>query len=131
MKALLLALLLTQSFIATSQATMVCTGKTNFGTTLELTIADDHVAHLSVSDENGNVELKETFQNLDNVWDGHMTGLITASGLSVKYENQYGCIRHVVITTNVRGGGVGYIDTVKVAACRGGSTRDELCLRGR
>ena len=129
MKTILLAVLLSQSFIATTYAAIVCDGKTSFGSSLRLTFADDHSAEVTVLDEDGTTVLDQKFQNVDNVWDGHMTGLFTAAGLSVKYENHYGCIRRAVITTNVRGGGVGYIDTVKVPTCRGGSTRDELCLR--
>ncbi len=128
MKTILMAVLLSQSLLPAANAAIVCEGQTRFGGSLQLTINDDHSAHIAVVNEEGTTELAQTFQTLDNVWDGHMTGLITAAGLSVKYENQYGCIRHVVITTNVRGGATGYIDTVKVAACRGGTTRDALCL---
>lgn len=37
----------------------------------------------------------------DHIWDGHGTGLITAPGLALKYNNIYGCYRDVEITTAV------------------------------
>ncbi len=58
-----------------------------------------------------------------------MTGLITATGLSMKYENHYGCINNAVITANIRAGGSGYIQSVDVAKCRGGTTPDRICWR--
>jgi hypothetical protein len=127
MKAILLSALLLTTASATANAAIVCDAQTRFGTQVQVTIAEDHSAHVTVTDSDGNTGLDEDFPRTANVWDGHMTGLITAPGLSFKYENQYGCIRNVLITTNVRGGGIGFIDTVRVPVCRGGTTSDHVC----
>lgn len=116
------------TLISTANAAIVCNGVTSFGSSLKVTLAEDQSAHVEVTNQDGSKELEQDFKTTDDVWDGHMTGIITAPGLSVKYENQYGCIRNIVVTTNVRGGGVGFIDTVKIRTCRGGSTPDDLCM---
>jgi hypothetical protein len=113
------------SLIPAAQASIVCQGKTTFGSSLRLVLNPDSSAQLAVYDENG-VVVNESFPHTDEAYDGHMTGLITAPGLSVKYENQYGCIRHVVVTANIRGE-IGLIQTVMIPVCRGGSVSDQVC----
>jgi hypothetical protein len=110
-----------------AKAAIVCRATTGFGNSLQVTIEGDKARKLVVTPA-GAVELDETYSEISNVWDGHKTGLITAPGLSLKYENHYGCIRKVTITTNTRGGGVGYIEQLSVAGCTGGTTPDEVCF---
>jgi len=113
-----------------AKAAMVCEGLTELGTTLKLSVdLQAKRARVEVAAPDGTKDVNQVFQRVDHVWDGHMTGLITALGLSVKYENHYGCYRNIVITTNISGGGTNSIQVVQVANCRGGSTRDEICLR--
>ena len=115
---------------AWSQAAIVCEGNNSENKvilTLENQTAPES-ATLEVIHPDGTQELKTNFKKVADVWDGHMTGLITAPGLAVKYEDQYGCIRNVAITASLRGGSIGAISTVLVSVCKGGSTPDRACL---
>jgi len=105
-------------------AAIVCEGDSIMGK-LKVTLDQDQVTVSGAA-----LEKPVQFNPVSNQWDGHMSGLVTAPGFSMKYENHYGCIRNVVIITNVRQDqGVDYIDVVKVASCTGGSTPDALCFR--
>lgn len=107
---------------------MVCTAKTTFGGTLTVTVrAEAGTADVVVTGDAGAIELSQQITGLASVWDGHETGLITGPGLAVRYANDYGCYRRIAITTNVRGGGIGYIETLDVAGCLGGTTPDDVC----
>lgn len=62
------------------------------------------------------------FENVNDFWDGHSAGLITAPGLAIKYFNQYGIWHDVEVTANFRSMGknnteVGFIDTMKIKTC--------------
>lgn len=90
-------------------------------------IVDTHAnkAHVFLPDET----IGEVYETTSS-YDGHMTGLVTARGFSLKYESIYGCYRNVVIVTNVRySSGVRYIDTFNIPFCSGGTTPDDLCQR--
>jgi len=47
-------------------------------------------------------DYQKEFDNLFDVWDGHLTGLITGEGFSLTYENHFGCYRNIVATVYVR-----------------------------
>lgn len=105
---------------------MVCKAKTAFGADLTLSLGD-HTARVTVISSDGKAEIDKTIP-VENTWDGHLTGLATGPGLSVKFESAYGCFRNVRITTNTRGN-PGLIDELAVDTCTGGSTPDDVCLR--
>lgn len=119
--------LITILFFANVSAAIVCKGTSRFG---EVQVSIDTE---SITVEGGQLEDKITFNDFVEVWDGHATGLITAIGFSMKFNNHYGCIRNAEITTNLRGqiGGIAFIDSFKVKTCTGGSTPDDLCLGRR
>ncbi|MGZ5278699.1 MAG: hypothetical protein ACXWC9_02080 [Pseudobdellovibrionaceae bacterium] len=122
-----LILLTTATLILQSTAAfaaIVCEGESIMGK-MKVTLDQDQV-----TTEGGALKKPVHFKNVSNQWDGHMTGLVTAPGFSMKYENIYGCIRNVLITSNVRDekDTVGYIDVVSVAGCNGGSTPDDICF---
>lgn len=39
--------------------------------------------------------------NLTQLWDGHLTGMMTTEGMSIKYDNNFGIIRNVDVTAFV------------------------------
>ena len=47
-----------------------------------------------------------------DVWDGHMSGLVTADGISIQYQDHYGCIRNVIVTGLLQRDGFGHIKTI-------------------
>ena len=58
-----------------------------------------------------------------------VNGLITAPGLAVTYQNQYGCLREATIITELQEPfNAGYMETDFVGTCSGGSTSDDICL---
>jgi hypothetical protein len=73
-------------------------------------------ASVVVLDQFGNLELTSTFSNVDGVWDGHKTGLMTAKGLSIKYEDHFGILRNVIVTSNIRAK-TPYIEALKFEVC--------------
>ena len=122
------AALLVAGFLSQSaMAAIVCTAPTALGGVLKVTL-QPRSATVEVKEADGAVSLAQQYAHTTDVWDGHMTGLITAPGLAVRYENQYGCIRNVTITTNVRGGGIGLIEELHISGCLGGTTPDNLCF---
>jgi len=121
MKQLVLTFLLLGSI---AKADIVCKGDTQLGPAT-ITIVNDTVTVVGAALGNPVV-----FKNVDNVYDGHMTSLITAKGLAISYENWFGCIHNARITTDFRShedGGVGYIQSILVSQCSGGTTRDDIC----
>lgn len=55
-------------------------------------------------------------------------GLITSHGLAFTSRNEYGCIRRAKIMTDTREPyDAGYMQTVDLGTCSGGSTADEVC----
>lgn len=72
---------------------------------------------------------QELHLTIDNqVWDGHIAGLMTGHSFAISYENHYGCLRNVRYTGPVfeRSRNILSID---FGTCAGGSTSDDLCLR--
>ena len=66
-----------------------------------------------------NLRKPVTINKLEWVWDGHATGLVTGAGFSMKYRNEYGCIKDVVITTGFIDRGAGQtIETKNFDYCR-------------
>lgn len=105
-------------------ADIVCRGQTVLGPA-EVDIADG-----SVTISGAALSKPQVYASLDDQYDGHETELITAPGLSISFQNWYGCIHNAKITANFRDasqGGVGLITTLEASQCRGGSTPDQLC----
>ena len=107
---------------------IVCTGKTSWGQTLEVTIHTSS-ASVKVTESDGSNSLTQDFPSITKQWDGHIAGLITAPGLAVRYQNEYGCIRDTTVITNIRGGSLGFFDVVHMKVCRGNTKYDDLCIR--
>jgi hypothetical protein len=86
-----------------------------------------------VSQKNVTIKLANSptvsMPTLSDVWDGHMSGLVTAEGISIQYQDHYGCIRNVAVTGLLQRDGFGHIKTIKFDGCKGGSTPDKLCFR--
>ena len=61
-----------------------------------------------------------------DIWDGHMSGIVTGKGFAVKYEEHYGCIRNVVYTGSISKRRR-HVINVDFGDCKGGSTSDDLC----
>jgi hypothetical protein len=107
-----------------AKADIVCEADTVMGKLL-VQISDSQVKVSGAA-----LSSPKIFSNLNQNYDGHMTSLITGKGIAVSFQNHYGCIRNAKITTDLReNDGVGYIDTVSVKGCKGGSTPDQLCFR--
>ena len=99
--------------------TMTCEGETKTDNKVTLSIHGEGKARVQVMTREKKFELQQEFNKLAEVWDGHMTGLITAPGLSIKYEKIYGKFRNVVMTTDVSGNGsTGSIEAIKLVNCR-------------
>lgn len=61
------------------------------------------------------------YEKLENFWDGHISGIMTASGISITYEDHYSCIRNVKVTAFVRNPaiGTGWISNYSFDSCKG------------
>ncbi len=120
------------SVVTSAQAAIVCETKMRDGETLKVTVSPkEQVATVQRIDSDGVIQLQSQFKTLASVWDGHMTGLMTAPGISFKYENWYGCIRAVEVTTNFRTVELPLIKSIDFAGCKGGTTPDEICFPAR
>jgi hypothetical protein len=60
-------------------------------------------------------------------YDGHLTSLVTGHGISIRFENHFGCFRNAVLSTVLSHN----IQEISFDTCIGGSTPDELCLRNQ
>jgi hypothetical protein len=118
MKAILILLLATLSLSA--KADIICHVQTGVGS------AAVQIGESSVQISGAALERPSVYSHFDSVYDGHMTSLITAPGLSISYENWYGCIHNATITAHFRSE-PDFIQTVKAEKCSGGSTSDDLC----
>lgn len=120
MKSIFFVLVL--GFASVSQGAFVCTGQSSLGP-VTVTL-DDHTATVS----GAALESPQTFQ-VSGVYDEVATGLFTAPGFSMSFKNWYGCLQDAVVTTNLRNGQrIGFIGTVKMDKCTGGTTADDLCF---
>ena len=108
------------SVSASSFADLLCRAHTQMGDA-EIQIADHFVRVSGAA-----LSQPVVFHHLQNSYDGHETAMITAPGFSISYQNWYGCIHNAVVTTNFRDG-IGFIETVQIGQCSGGSTSDEIC----
>jgi len=107
---------------STSLADIVCKGQTDFGP------AEIKIGEKNVTVSGGALERPLVYRNVDFSYDGHESELITAPGLSVSYENWYGCIHNAKVTTAFRGNAQsGNFETIEISQCSGGSTPDEAC----
>ena len=107
-------------FSTVVQADIVCLGETAFGPT-KIKITQDKVKISGAA-----LEGPMIYTAIQAQWDGHKTELITASGLSISYENWYGCIHNAKVTANFRTF-PRYFETVEIPQCSGGETSDSAC----
>jgi hypothetical protein len=114
----LMSLVLLISSVA--RADIVCVAQTNLGDA-QVSIGDKEVTITGAG-----LKTPEVFRHISSSYDGHETTLITAPGLSISYENAYGCIRRASITANVRDGDP-FIETFSALLCSGGQTPDDVC----
>ncbi|HWU44926.1 MAG TPA: hypothetical protein VN132_15845 [Bdellovibrio sp.] len=103
-----------------AKADIVCKAQTGMG------LAVVKIGDSSVTVSGAALQEPTVYSQLSYDYDGHMTGMITAPGLALSYENWYGCIHNATITANFRSG-LRLIQTVKVSQCSGGSTPDKIC----
>lgn len=76
-----------------------CTQKDERNTETRLTLENDKDLIFEEFDENQKL-ISRTVVNSErsNIWDGHMTGLITTPGFAMSYENHFGCVRNARVT---------------------------------
>lgn len=103
-----------------AHADIVCKAQTEMGPA-EIRISDD-----AVTVSGGALTTPAIFNHPESTYDGHMTAMLTAPGLSVSFENWYGCIHNAHVTTSFRDGN-SLIESVEISVCRGGSTPDRTC----
>jgi hypothetical protein len=109
----------------TANAAIVCEGTGPLGGQMKVTINQRDVVV-----EGGALNSPVTFRDVSIIYDGHETSLITAPGLAIRYADDYGCIQKVAITTDMMRGSdfyVGFIATLHIEKCRGGSSPDSNC----
>ena len=124
-KLLILLMLALANFNA--NAAIVCDGKVDTNLAFKLTVEKEtHQAKIEVSDLNGKTILQKNYSNVEDYWDGHATGLITAKGLSIKYEDHFGCLRNVEVTAAIRY--LRFFQTVTIPGCTGGTSFDDICF---
>lgn len=104
-----------------ARADVVCKVQTQMGPAT-VTIGNNAVTIAGAA-----LEKPVVYSPIDAEWDGHATELITAKGLSISYQDWYGCIHNARITANFRDGGTRFIESVEVGQCSGGSTPDHIC----
>jgi hypothetical protein len=104
-----------------AKAEIICKVQTVMG------LAVVQIDNSSITISGAALEKPVIYDNLSYSYDGHMTGIITAPGISVSYQNWYGCIHNATVTANFRSGNPGFIQTTHVAQCSGGSTPDSVC----
>jgi hypothetical protein len=104
-----------------AHADIVCKVNTSVGP------AQVDISHNSVTITGAALQSPVVYSPFDSRYDGHGTLLITAPGLSITYQNAFGCIRNAQITANFRDGEPGLIESVEAALCSGGSTPDRYC----
>ena len=120
MKQIILALgsVLAITSTAAASRNIICKGSLSMGDVGQVQILDNTVI------------VTGGFLKKPNIFkiQSEVNGLITAPGLAVTYANHYGCIRQATVITEFREPfGAGYMETVNINTCSGGSTPDELC----
>lgn len=110
--------------------TLVCQGQVNFYGTMQkftVTIEGQDIGqayHPSVVNKivvsGASLESPNVFADAKDYWDGHSSGMITAQGFSMAYDNLFGQIRNVVVTTDFRG------DVRKMGSTIGHVTQSEV-----
>lgn len=113
MKTILLFLLVSSSAFAGD----LCTTTTSTGHPVILNLGDTAATVELQSATNKILNIKRKYDDLADLWDGSLSGLITALGFSLKYERHYGCLRNLELTTNLGWDGQVVIETVSFASC--------------
>ena len=84
---------------------------------------------LNITDNSVNVMFDATnirsFVITDATWDGHLSGEVSTSRVSVHYDNNYGCYRNVSLF--LMGSDKQSVREIRYKNCNGGSTPDALC----
>lgn len=93
--------------------TLVCMGQVDFYGTLQkftVTIEGNGIGQAyspSTVDRivvsGASLETPNVITDARDYWDGHSSGMITAQGFSMTYDNIFGKIRNVTVTTDFRG----------------------------
>jgi len=100
-----------------SKANIVCeTGTRQNQNRIKITLDTSKNAVLVQSDS---LSKPKIHTRLSQFWDGHMTGLIVGPEFSMTYQNKFGCIRNVIVTTNIRDTGVDLLKTFHIRSCNG------------
>lgn len=103
-----------------AKADIICKGQSQMGPA-QVDISDG-----AVIISGAGLDQPQVYRGLSGLWDGHQTELITAPGLSVSYQDWYGCIHNARITANFRSSDP-FFDSIVADQCSGGSTPDEVC----
>lgn len=103
-----------------SHANIICKAmSTSSGEVGQIEITEDNQVIVT----GGFLHQPHVFKNVQ-----YVNGLWTAPGLAVTMRNEYGCLRHAVAITEFREPfGAGYMETVNMGICSGGSTPDVAC----
>lgn len=113
MKTFLTSLFLFASFSSFAATELSCSGKNE----------DGEEVKIKVKNSTARVIIKNsrivTYKNVKNDWDGHYTGVLTAPGFSLKYENHYGVIAEVVLVADVSTGDERAIRVINIEKCDG------------
>ncbi|MES2526537.1 MAG: hypothetical protein V4598_05595 [Bdellovibrionota bacterium] len=120
MKSLFIVLTVLFSLSASADAINAkCTGVTASGDSVALSIKENKVRITS----EGSQPISGTI--LGDAWDGHVAGLLTGQAFSIKYENHYGCIVDVELTTIINA----HLTTVAMKECTTTQNGREYCRR--
>ena len=111
MKTFLAFLLILASFSSFAMTELSCVGKNEDGDEVKILVKKSTA---KVTIKNSRVV---TYRNVKNDWDGHYTGVMTAPGFSLKYENHYGAISEVVLVADVSTGDERAIRVINIEKC--------------
>ena len=113
MKTFLASLFLLTSFSSFAVTELTCIGKNDDGEEVKIKVKNS-IAKVTI--KNSRIV---TYKNVKNDWDGHYTGVMTATGFSLKYENHYGVIAEVVLVADVSTGTERAIRVINIEKCDG------------
>jgi hypothetical protein len=113
MQFLSVALIAGLASLTAKAETLVCEGQVDFYGQIQnfkVTVQGQGIGQAYTQSQVDRIEVQgasleqpNVFENANDYWDGHANGMITAPGFAMTYENAFGCIRNVTITTDFRG----------------------------
>ena len=109
------------------QAAIVCESPARWVHDYATTATIDEAArtvHIRSYDAAGKTLYEKEWQDLQTLYDGHSTTLMTAKGFSLKYEHHYGCVKEAILITDFNDRG---FQKRFIPVCKGGTTPDEIC----